>query len=186
MRLRPAHGAAPGTGYVHVVGVDPSYAMIERGLREHPRLALRHQVELPLPDWDGSYDAALLFAVLTCVPDDAAQSATLTELARLLRPDGVVYISEVPLQRDARNAARYEQHHTAAPLTWGHLPAGGWGRHLHHRRRRTLPAPAARAAAGPAGRARLCAGRGADRTAPTLNGHRAECLQLVARRRADG
>ncbi|MGI5351569.1 class I SAM-dependent methyltransferase [Streptomyces sp. CA-250714] len=165
-------------GYAHVVGVDPSYAMIERGLREHPRLALRHQVELPLPDWDGSYDAALLFAVLTCVPDDAAQGATLAELARLLRPGGVLYVSEVPLQRDERNVARYEQHNRTAPHSpYGTFTTedGGLFRHL--------PAEQLRGLLADHGFAVVEEKAG---TSPTLNGHRAERLQLVARRRADG
>ncbi|MEK8170305.1 methyltransferase domain-containing protein [Streptomyces sp. M19] len=43
---------------------------------------------LPLPHPDGAFDAALLFAVLTCVPAPRAQEETVAELARLLRPGG--------------------------------------------------------------------------------------------------
>ncbi|MFI0861813.1 class I SAM-dependent methyltransferase [Streptomyces smyrnaeus] len=174
-------------GYSHVVGVDPSRAMIERGLRENPRLALHHQCELPLPDRDGAYDAVLLLAVLTCVPDDAAQGATPAELARVLRPGGVLYVSEVPLQRDARNVARYEQHQQIAPHSPGGTarPKAGGGtfttedgglfRHLPADRLRALPDDHGFAVA-----------EERTGTAPTLNGHVAECLQLVARRRAEG
>ncbi|MET9863744.1 class I SAM-dependent methyltransferase [Streptomyces smyrnaeus] len=165
-------------GYSHVVGVDPSRAMIERGLRENPRLALHHQCELPLPDRDGAYDAVLLFAVLTCVPDDAAQGATLAELARVLRPGGVLYVSEVPLQRDARNVARYEQYQQIAPHSpYGTFTTedGGLFRHLPADRLRALLDDHVFAVA-----------EERTGTAPTLNGHVAECLQLVARRRAEG
>ncbi|MEU5836793.1 methyltransferase domain-containing protein [Streptomyces diacarni] len=161
-------------GYPHVTGVDPSRAMIERGLRERPGLALRHQPGLPLPEADGSFDAALLFAVLNCVPDDSSQRAVVAELARVVRPGGTLYVSEVPLQRDARNVARYEQHSKSSP----HAPYGTFttpegGLFRHHT---------------PAHLRALLAGSGftpveeRTGTAPTLGGHQATRLQLVARR----
>ncbi|MBO8188331.1 class I SAM-dependent methyltransferase [Streptomyces spirodelae] len=165
-------------GYAHVVGVDPARAMIERGRRENPRLALYHQPELPLPERDGAFDAALLFAVLTCVPDDAAQGATLAELARVVRPGGALYVSEVPLQRDARNVARYERYHASVPgSAYGTFTTDDGGLFRH------LPADRLRALLRDHG-FRVAEERVG--TAPTLSGHRAECLQLVARRSADG
>ncbi|MGP3923360.1 class I SAM-dependent methyltransferase [Streptomyces sp. 8N616] len=159
-------------GYGDVCGVDPSRAMIARGLREHPGLALIHQPALPLPYEDGSFDAALLFAVLNCVPDDTAQRAIAGELARLVRPGGVVYLSDVPLQSDARNVRRYEEgarvHHTYGIFT---TPDGGLFR---HHRPRHLHA--------------LLHGHGftveeeRTGTALTLHGHTSERLQIVARR----
>lgn len=163
-------------GYDGVRGVDPSRAMIERGLREHPGLPLAHQSALPLSYDDGAYDAAILFAVLNCVPDDDAQHAIVAELARLVRPGGVLYVSEVPLQRDARNVRRYEEHAaSAAPGASAYgtftTPDGGLFRHR--------PPEELRA---------LLRGHGfrpeeeRTGTAPTLNGHRAENLQIIARR----
>lgn len=108
-------------GYAEVHGVDPSRAMIERGRRAHPglRSRLAHQTAIPLPRADGyadgSYDAALLFVVLNCVPDDADQRAIVRELARLVRPGGVLYVSDVPVQGDPRNVRRYDEHAAQAP-----------------------------------------------------------------------
>jgi len=94
-----------GLGFANAVGVDRSALMIERGRREHPGLDLRVIDEPPLPEQ--SFDLVLLFAVLTCIASDEAQSHLLAELFRLLRPGGLLYLSDMPLQTDARNRARY-------------------------------------------------------------------------------
>jgi ubiquinone/menaquinone biosynthesis C-methylase UbiE len=60
---------------------------------------------VPLPD--ASVDGALLFSVLTCVPTDDGQRIILAELYRVLKPGGLVYISDLWLQHDERNLTRY-------------------------------------------------------------------------------
>src|SRR5690348_991987 len=57
-------------GRRNTLGVDFSKAMIERGQALHPDLDLRLIEGLPLAEPDGSFDAALLSAVLTCIPGD--------------------------------------------------------------------------------------------------------------------
>jgi hypothetical protein len=52
-------------------------------------------------------DAVLLFTVLTCVPTDEGQQAIVREVSRVLRPGGLLYISDLWLQPDARNIQRY-------------------------------------------------------------------------------
>ena len=95
-------------GWANAVGVDFSAAMVARGRREHPQLDLRHIAGLPLAEPDGAFDAAIVFAVLTCIPDDADQRALVAELRRLIRPGGLLYVSDYLLQPGARHAARYE------------------------------------------------------------------------------
>lgn len=58
-------------GWVNTLGVDRSGSLIERGRRRFPHLDLRTFEDLPLKQPDGAFDAALLIAVLTCIPDDA-------------------------------------------------------------------------------------------------------------------
>lgn len=96
------------TGWRNVVGVDFAAGMIERGQREHPDVELRHVITLPLAEPDAAFDAAILFAVLTSVPDDGEQQVLMAELRRLIRPGGLFYLSDYQLQTDARHAARYE------------------------------------------------------------------------------
>ena len=90
------------------VGVDFSAGMIARGRRAHPQLELRQVAGLPLHEADAAFDAAIVFAVLTCVPADADQRALVAELRRLIRPGGLLYISDYLLQPGERYAARYE------------------------------------------------------------------------------
>jgi SAM-dependent methyltransferase len=94
-------------GWRGAVGVDFSAGMIARGRRAHPELDLRHIDGLPLAEPDGAFDAALLVAVLTCIPDDAGQRTLIAELARLTCPGGLLCVSDYLLQDDARHAARY-------------------------------------------------------------------------------
>ena len=64
-----------------------------------------HAAIIPLPD--SSVDGALLFSVLTCVPTNQGQRAMVEELHRVLRPGGLLYISDLWLQQDERNLVRY-------------------------------------------------------------------------------
>lgn len=60
-------------GYSDVVGVDSSLKMIQRGHQEHPEAKLHHSETLPTQLECSSFDAILLFAVLTCIPTDDGQ-----------------------------------------------------------------------------------------------------------------
>jgi SAM-dependent methyltransferase len=95
-------------GYRDLVGVDPSPLMIERGRRTYPDLHLEVLPASRLLQED-SFDAIILFAVLTCIPTGAGQRELIKKLSRLLRPRGVVYVSDYFLQADERNLRRYEK-----------------------------------------------------------------------------
>lgn len=94
-------------GWRNTLGVDFSAAMIARARDMHPRLDLRVIDSLPLAEPEASFDAVLLFAVLTCIPRDEDQIALVAELKRVLKPGGRLYLSDYPLQADQRNLARY-------------------------------------------------------------------------------
>ncbi|MEM9381184.1 MAG: class I SAM-dependent methyltransferase [Planctomycetota bacterium] len=96
-----------GRGYRELLGFDASAAMIRRGLRERPELDLRHLASDRIPLADASQDAALLLAVLTCVPGDEEQRALVAELVRVLRPGGTLWVTDVWIQTDERHVARY-------------------------------------------------------------------------------
>lgn len=99
-------------GYRAVEGIDTSAALIARGHALYPHLALRVFDAPTLPYADATFDAVMLFAVLTCIPDSSGQVALIAELTRMLRPGGILYISDLPLQRDARNQERYTAYAT--------------------------------------------------------------------------
>jgi SAM-dependent methyltransferase len=92
----------------NAVGVDFAEAMIAQGRARHPKLDLRLIEGLPLAEPDAAFDAALLIAVLTCIPGDEDQREVVAELKRLLKPGGLFYVSDYPLQTDLRSLARYK------------------------------------------------------------------------------
>ncbi len=96
-------------GYRDLTGIDFSEGMIARGKRQFPYLDLRvkHGAGIDLPD--GSVDAVILFAVLTCIRTDREQEELLSEIRRVLRPRGILYVNDFLLNTDERNLSRYEK-----------------------------------------------------------------------------
>jgi SAM-dependent methyltransferase len=103
-----ALGVLHAAGYSNLIGVDPAPSMIAAARKQHPAIqfdVLTEYRNVDLPD--ASIDAVLLFTVLTCVVTDDGQRAIIDEIKRLLRPNGVLYISDMFLQTDSRNVERY-------------------------------------------------------------------------------
>ena len=94
-------------GFHNLIGFDFSPAMISAARAQFPEISFEvvQSSTIPLPD--SSVDGALLFSVLTCVPTDDGQRSIIRELRRVLRPGGLLYISDLWLQSDERNLARY-------------------------------------------------------------------------------
>lgn len=95
--------------YRNVVGTDFSEAMLGRARREVPHSKLVRNNGLVLPLKSESFDAVLLFAVLTCIPSDHHQQVLVREVERVLRPGGLLYLSDLLVNDDLRNRERYEQ-----------------------------------------------------------------------------
>jgi ubiquinone/menaquinone biosynthesis C-methylase UbiE len=95
--------------YHNVVGTDFSEGMLRRSQREIPKSRLVRCDGKTLPIKSECFDAVMLFAVLTCIPDDNDQLAILTEVRRVLRPGGLLYISDLLVNHDQRNHQRYER-----------------------------------------------------------------------------
>ena len=100
------------SGYKDAVGVDFSRKMLNRCTEVLPRvkLCLVQNDGRMLPFRSDSFDAVLLFTLLTCVPRDDDQRLLLAEVSRVLRPGGLVYISDLLLNSDGRSIERYRQH----------------------------------------------------------------------------
>jgi SAM-dependent methyltransferase len=108
--------------------------MIARGQHEHPELDLRVLSPGKLPFADATFEAVLLFAVLTCIPRDEDLFALIAEISRVLCPRGVLYLSDYCLQSDARNVQRYRENESRFG-TYGvfALPDGAVVRHFDPR-----------------------------------------------------
>jgi SAM-dependent methyltransferase len=103
-------GSLRDAGYCNLLGVDPALVMIATARKRFPTIPFQQIIDPPRVDLDSdSTDAVLLFSVLTCVPSNAGQQALIEEVSRLLRPGGLLYISDLWLQTDARNIERYKR-----------------------------------------------------------------------------
>ncbi len=99
-------------GYCNLIGVDPAPAMVATARQRFPAITFRELSDPPhISLADASVDATLLFSVLTCVPTDEGQWAIIREISRVLRTGGLLYISDLWLQKDSRNLERYERYH---------------------------------------------------------------------------
>ena len=100
-------GRLASLGYGRLSGIDPSPAMLKYAGREYPSLNFRLLEKESLPFTPETFEAVLLFAVLTCVPVDSGQREIITGIRNVLRPGGILYLSDYLLQDDERNMERY-------------------------------------------------------------------------------
>jgi SAM-dependent methyltransferase len=160
-------------GFSDVIGVDVSQTLISRARQQYPALHFDVLTDPPkLNERADSVDVILLFAVLTCVPSDDDQRQLIDELARVLRPGGLLYLSDLTLASDDRNRHRYAQY--GGPLPYGTFTTDDSAICRHH----------------DPGRLRsLLAGfdlvREQTLTVATMNGNQAPAMQILARRKAD-
>lgn len=94
-------------GFDHLAGFDISKAMVARAKALLPDVPVAVASGGFAPYPDRSFDAVLLFAVLTSVPRDEEQRSLLGDVRRLLAPGGVLYVSDYLIHSDARNRERY-------------------------------------------------------------------------------
>jgi SAM-dependent methyltransferase len=95
-------------GYRDLAGIDASTEMVKRARKQLPDLPIDVCATPPAPHPEASFDAILLSAVLTCIAHDEEQRTLIDEIWRMLRPGGVLLLSDFLLHSDARNLARYE------------------------------------------------------------------------------
>ncbi len=96
-------------GFNNLLGVDFSERMINRGLRLHPHLKLIKNNGDDLPFSDNSFDTVLLIGVLTSNIQNETQKGLISEISRVLKDNGIIYISDFLLNDDERNLKRYEK-----------------------------------------------------------------------------
>lgn len=95
-------------GYSNAVGTDFSESMVKRCRLMIPHVDLIQNDGESLPFKDRTFDAVIMFSVLTCVPRDEDQRALVTGVFRVLRPGGLLYLSDLLVNSDTRNVERYE------------------------------------------------------------------------------
>ena len=101
-----ALGILLSNGYDNLIGIDQAPPMIEAARKTCPGVTfaiLEDFCDTRLPR--ASVDAVMLLAVLTCVPRNEDQTAIIAEMTRVLRPGGLLYVSDLWLQNDSRNVS---------------------------------------------------------------------------------
>lgn len=97
-------------GYQHLSGIDFSQGMIDRGKQQVPYLDLRLKKDARIDLPDHSIDAVILFAVLTCIISNEEQKTLISEIDRVLKPTGILYINDFLINTDERNQSRYQKY----------------------------------------------------------------------------
>ncbi len=117
-------------GYITLYGTDSSSKMIERAVQELSNVTLAVSDGEHIPYENEFFDAVMLIAVLTSVIDNAAQQKMISEIKRVLKPGGYIYINDFLLNLDERNITRYQQfQHQYGEYGVFELPEGAVCRH---------------------------------------------------------
>lgn len=122
-------------GYEDIKGAEPSEALRRRAAGQDGTLQILPMKDERIPCPDCSFDAVLLVAVLTCIPQDRRQDVLIDEIYRVLKPGGVIYVNDFLLNTDQRNLDRYAQYENKYGC-YGIFELEGSGvlRHFHEQR----------------------------------------------------
>ena len=81
------------SGYRNLIGIDFSSGMIERGKQQFPYLDLRVKEDTKI----------------ACIRTNEEQEQLISEIQRVLKPHGILYVNDFLLNTDDRNLSRYEK-----------------------------------------------------------------------------
>ncbi|MFK7971597.1 MAG: class I SAM-dependent methyltransferase [Bacteroidia bacterium] len=157
-------------GYNNLTGIDSAEGMIAEAQARLPEAKFLQSQPGKLPLADEAADVVMLYAVLTCIPENEAINILIDEIYRILKPGGYIYLSDNLLNDDARNIARYVAG-AEQGLPYGSfiLPEGVVCRHF--RREDLLGFMQA-----------FSLQQEEPFTATTMNGNKAQALQLLLRK----
>lgn len=95
-------------GYHNLIGFDFAPNMIARGLKENPDLDLRMlEKEGTIPYFNESIDAVVMSTVLCCITDEHALAALMKEINRVLKTNGVLYLTDFLICEHPRYHEKY-------------------------------------------------------------------------------
>ena len=97
-------------GFKNLTGIDYSQRMVERGLKERPYLNLIKTDGDSIPFPDNKFDAVLLISVLTSNVKNEEQENMISEISRVLKDGGILYLTDFLINSDKRNLGRYQKY----------------------------------------------------------------------------
>jgi SAM-dependent methyltransferase len=95
-------------GFNNVNGYDTSVKLNERGHRGGIRNIAYFSTIETLPIVENTADCFILFAVLTCIPENKNQRRVIDTLFTKLKPGGILYISDYYIQSDFSEVRQYD------------------------------------------------------------------------------
>ena len=117
-------------GYKNLIGIDYSEKMIERGKKLYPYINFIKNDASTMNMNDNSVDSVILLGVLTCTVSNENQKSLISEINRILKPGGIVYINDFLVNDDERNVERYNSFIEKYGVYGAfELPGGGAFRH---------------------------------------------------------
>jgi ubiquinone/menaquinone biosynthesis C-methylase UbiE len=97
-------------GFRNLTGIDYAQNMINRGLRKYPYLNLEKNNGENLSYPNDEFDAVILIGVLTSNIEDDKQEKLISEIDRLLKDQGILYLADFLINTDERNIRRYSKY----------------------------------------------------------------------------
>lgn len=95
-------------GYHNLIGFDFAPNMITRGRKENPDLDLRLLEKAGIiPCDNSSIDALVMSTVLCCITDEQALFMLMKEISRVLKKNGVLYITDFLICEHPRYQEKY-------------------------------------------------------------------------------
>ena len=96
--------------YKKLTGIDYSQGMINRGLKLYPHLNLIKTDGDKIPFPNNTFNAVILLAVLTSNTKQEEQDNIISEIRRVLKPNGILYVADFLINQDKRNVERYQEY----------------------------------------------------------------------------
>ena len=117
-------------GYSNLLGIDYSEEMVKRGEKMYPQIKFKVANATKIEINDNSVDSVILLGVLTCTAKNEDQINLISEINRILKPGGIVYINDFLVNDDERNVNRYNEFKDKYGVYGAfELPGGGAFRH---------------------------------------------------------
>ena len=97
-------------GYRNLIGIDFSSKMIERANSSYPDISFKISEGNKLDFEDNSIDCVILLAVLTCITNEDDQYQLISEIHRILKKGGILYINDFLINDSDMYIKRYEKY----------------------------------------------------------------------------
>lgn len=117
-------------GYTNLLGVDFSKEMIQKAKNLYPYITFNLINGDTLDFDDESFDSIILVGVLNCIHEEEKLNKLLSDLYRVLRKDGIVYVNEFLLNyNNDMYLNRYEKYKDKYPYGVFETTDGGIFKH---------------------------------------------------------